>query len=235
MLNQAALLYRLQQVDQDIAKYHSRLKEIDALLSGDETVAAAVRQLDAAQAALKPVQARARDLDLEIRSVADKAKTADADLYGGRIRSPKALQELQEEIDALKRRQSQLEDDLLETMMEVETDEAGIAGAQQTLTDARAALASKQTELVDEHHRLEAEVRDAEQQREAMATGIEPSSLAVYEKLRPRFRGQVVAVLLPDGCSICGVDQTSVNAQNVRLGRALAYCESCGRILANIS
>lgn len=235
MHNQAVQLYHLQQADQDIAQHHSRLKEIEALLSGDETIAQATRQLDDAQSALKPVQARSRELDLEIRSVMDKAKSADADLYGGRIRNPKALQELQEEIAALKRRQSQLEDDLLETMMLVEEHEAQVAVAQQALTDARAALASRQTELVDEQRRLQAELGEAEPEREAMAASIDPASLAVYEKLRPRFRGSVVAVLQPDGCSICGVEQTSVNAQNVRLGRTLAYCESCGRILATSS
>ncbi|MCC6801554.1 MAG: hypothetical protein IT319_01620 [Anaerolineae bacterium] len=235
MAHQAALLYQLQQVDQEIVQHRNRLKEIEALLSGDETIAQATRQLETAQAELKPAQAHARELDLEIRSVMDKAKAADADLYGGRIRSPKALQELQEEIDSLKRRQSQLEDNLLETMMQVEESEAQVAGAQQALADARAALASRQTELVDEQQRRQAGLAEAEQERAAMAAGIEPASLAAYEKLRPRFRGQVIALLKPDGCSICGVEQTSVNAQNVRLGRTLAYCESCGRILAYTS
>lgn len=235
MVNQAALLYQLQQVDQEIARHHNRLKEIEALLGGDETIAQATRQLEAAQAELKPAQTRARDLDLEIRSVADKAKATDADLYSGRISSPKALQELQDEIDSLKRRQNQLEDDLLETMMQVEESESQVAGAQQTLADARAALASRQTELVDEQQRLKTDLARAEQERVTMAAGIEPASMAAYEKLRPRFRGQVVAILKPDGCSMCGVEQTSVHTQTVRSGRTLAYCESCGRILAYTS
>lgn len=233
MASQAAQLFQLQRVDQEIARRRSRLKDIDALLSGDETVAAASRLLDAAQAALKPVQTRARDLDLEIRSVAEKAKTADADLYGGRIRSPKALQELQEEIDSLKRRQNQLEDELLETMMQVEENEAQVAGATHVLADARAAAASQHSTLVEERARLEGALVEAERERQAMAANVEPASLAAYEKLLPRFRGQVVAILQPDGCSICGVEQTSMNAQVVRLGRTLAYCESCGRILAS--
>ena len=49
-------------------------------------------------------------LILEIKSVAEKIKSTDADLYSGRITNPKALQELQSEIDSLKRQQSQLED-----------------------------------------------------------------------------------------------------------------------------
>ena len=61
MSNQAGLLYRLQIVDLDIAKRRARLKEIDAKLNNDETIAQATQQLDAAEKALKPWQTKARD------------------------------------------------------------------------------------------------------------------------------------------------------------------------------
>lgn len=233
MAHQATLLYQLQKVDLELAQHRTRLKEIEAKLSGDETIAQATQQLEAAQTALKPWQTRARDLDLEIRSVTDKAKATDADLYGGRIRNPKALQELQDEIEALKRQQNGLEDSLLEVMLEVEEHQAQIAGAQQKLDNARAALASQQTDLIDERARLQAENVIIDQERKQKAASIEPTSLTAYDKLRQRFRGQAVALLLPDGCSMCGVEQTSMNVQAIRSDRTLAYCESCGRILAN--
>ncbi|MEP7291006.1 MAG: hypothetical protein ABI835_04445 [Chloroflexota bacterium] len=232
MANQAGLLYRLQIVDQDIMRRRTRLKEIEAKLSGDETIAQAAQQLDAAEKTLRPWQTRGRDLELEIKTVAEKATSADADLYSGRITNPKALQEIQSEIEALKRRQSQLEDDMLETMMEVEQHQAEVGDATKALTGARAALASTQTDLLDEQQRLDAEVAQAEEQRKAQAAKIEPANLAAYEKLRQRMRGQAVATLQNDGCSMCGVEQTMSNVQNARSGRTLVTCESCGRILA---
>ena len=232
MPSQASLLYGLQKVDLELGRHRARLKEIEAKLSGDETVARAQQELDAAQTALKPWQTRARDLDLEIKALAQKMKASDDDLYGGRIRSPKALQELQDEIASLKRHQSTLEDHLLEAMMEVEAHQEQVTGAQQALADARAALANQQTDLIEEGARLETEVAELEAERKEKAVGIEPASLAAYDKLRPRYKGQPVALLQPDGCSLCGVEQTSMNAQAVRSGRTLAYCESCGRILA---
>ena len=235
MANQAGLLYRLQTVDLEIARRRARLKEIEAKLSGDETIAQAAQALETAEKALKPWQVKGRDLELEIKSVAEKAKAADADLYGGRISSPKALQELQSEIDALQRRQSQLEDDLLETMMEVEQHQAQVDDGNAGLEAARATLASTQSDLLDEQKRLQAEVVQAAERRKAMAEGIEPASLAAYDKLRQRLRGQAVALLQGEGCAVCGVEQTMSNLQQARSGRSLVYCESCGRILANPS
>jgi predicted nucleic acid-binding Zn-ribbon protein len=235
MSNQAGLLYRLQIVDTDIAKRRARLKEIDAKLNNDETIAQATQQLEAAEKAIKPWQTKARDLDLEIKSVAEKSAVADGDLYSGRIANPKALQEIQSEIDALKRRQAALEDDLLETMMELEAAQTEVDSAQENLSMARAALASTQTDLLDEQAKLKAEAAEAEEQRKAMAANVEPANLAVYDKLRQRLRGQAVAKLQSSGCSLCGVEQTMSNMQAARSDRALVFCESCGRILANIS
>ncbi len=235
MQNQATLLYHLQLVDQDIARHRARLTEIDAKLNGDKSVMQATRQLSDAQEALKPVQVHARALDLEIKSVADKAKTADANLYSGRITSPKALQELQDEIDSLKRRQTQLENEMLETMMTVEANQGTVAGAEEALTQVRTAFASEQTDLREEQGRLAVELPQLEQKRADMALGVEPGNLAAYDKLRQRMRGQAVARMVEEGCTICGVEQNSMTVQKVRLGRSLVFCESCGRILADIS
>jgi predicted nucleic acid-binding Zn-ribbon protein len=235
MQNQAALLYQLQTIDLTIAQRRARLKAIDAQLRSDETIAQATQALEAAEKAIKPWQTRARDLELESKSVGDKIKSADGDLYSGKISSPKALQELQDEIAALTRHQNQLEDNLLDAMMQIEEHQGQITSAQQALTDAQTALATQHSELLEEKQRLEAEVAQMEQQREKSAVGIEPNYLAAYEKLRPRMRGQAVALLQSAGCATCGVEQTSMIVQQVRMGRNIVYCESCGRILADIS
>lgn len=231
MESQAVLLYRLQTIDLDIARRRARLKAIETLLSGDETVAQAAQAYESAERALKPWQNRARDLDLEIKAVVSKAQSADADLYSGRITSPKALQEIQDEIAALKRRQSALEDELLEAMLEVEDHQAQVAQAQDRLASAHETFAGSQADLLAEKQRLQAEIAQDEQKRAAAAAGVEPTSLAAYEKLRPRMRGQAVSLLQSGGCSMCGVEQTSMIVQQVRSGK-LVYCGTCGRILA---
>lgn len=231
-LDQAALLYGLQKLDLQIARLRARMKEIDAALNSDEDVARAAQRLDSAGEALKPWQARARDLELELKSIAAKIQETDGELYGGKVKNPKALQEMQEEVDALKRRQSQLEDALLDVMVKTDEGQAAVANATDELAQAKAAQSVKLADLVEEQKRLEGELAAAGEKRKEAAARIDPAALKTYETLRPRMRGTPVALLRENGCTACGVEQTSTIAQQVRQGRQLVLCASCGRILA---
>jgi hypothetical protein len=231
LVSQATLLYRLQTLDLTLAKRKARLAEIAAILSQDESVAQAHRRLDTANQELKPWQTRTRDLDLEIKSVAQKIQATDGALYSGKG-SPKEFQDMQEEIASLKRHQSQLEDAMLEAMMHTDEGQAAVAEAQRALDQAKAMWAGSQVDLLAEQQRLEQGAAGLEAQRQQAASAIEASALAKYEAMRIRRRGQAVARLEGDSCATCGVEQTSMIAQQVRQGAELVYCNSCGRILA---
>ncbi len=231
MASQATLLYRLQTLDLTIAKRKARLVEIAAILNQDESVAQARRHLETTNQELKPWQTRSRDLDLEIKSVVQKIQVTDNALYSGKG-SPKELRDLQDEIAALKRRQSQLEDELLEAMVHTDEGQAAVAEAQRALDQAQAAWAGSQVDLLAEQQRLEKEVAELETQRQQAASAIEAGVLSKYDAMRVKRRGQAVARLDGDSCATCGVEQTSMIAQQVRQGTELVYCASCGRILA---
>jgi uncharacterized protein len=232
MIGQATLLYRLQTLDLAIAQHRSRLDEIAAILGDDEQVSRARAALDNANQELKPWQTRARDLDLEIKGLVQKIQQTDRLLYSGKVSNPKELQDMQDELVSLRKRQGQLEDDLLEAMVRSEDGQTAVTGAQQTLDKAQATWAGSQTDLLGEKQRLENELDDLTARRKQAAAEIDPASLAKYEALRPKKRGQPVSLLQGDSCSLCGVEQTSTVAQQVRQSAQLVYCESCGRILA---
>lgn len=231
LVRQASLLYHLQTIDLAIAQRQGRLKEIEAVLGQNDAVRDATRGLETAEQTLAPWQTRSRNLDLEIKSVAQKAQTTEQTLYSGRISNPKELSDMQTEIASLKKRQGQLEDELLEAMLHVEEGQNSVADAQLALKSAQAAFAGSQTDLLAEKQRFEDELSKYKGQRQQAATGIDKAALAKYEALRPKKRGQAVALLNGDSCSVCGVEQTSQIAQQVRQGNQLVYCASCGRIL----
>lgn len=232
MASIATLLYRLQALDLAITQRKTRIQAIDALLNSDERVMRAQQTLDQAETALKPVQARARDLDLEIKSVAQKIALTDQNLYSGNVKNPKEMTELQEEIASLQRHQSVLEDELLNTMMKTDEGKVAVNEAQAALEDAKSAQASTQIDLLAERQLLETELVGFEAQREKGATTIDATTLQTYEALRPRKRGHAVALLKGDSCAMCNIEQTSIIAQQVWQGKTIVYCASCGRILA---
>lgn len=232
MTSQATLLYRLQSVDLAIVQRQNRLVEIEKTLGANPEVVAAQQQLQTAEQNLAPWQTRSRNLDLEIKSIVQKIQSTEQSLYSGTVKNPKELRDMETEIESLRRRQGQLEDEMLEAMVNVEDGQVAVADAQQTLKEVQALWAGSQTDLLGEKQRLETELENLRTQRKQAAAAVEPASLTKYDGLRSKKRGQAVAVLQGDSCATCGVEQTSMIAQQVRQGTQLINCGSCGRILA---
>lgn len=232
-VNQAAQLYRLQTLDLNIAKTRARLKQIDDLLANDEDVSRAASQVETARDAYKPLHARVTELDLEIKSVSAKIGETETELYSGKQSNPKALKELQDEVNALKRREANLQETLLEAMEQVESAATAITDAETALGTARETKVGRQADLLAEKEKLTADLATVETKRKDHAAKIDPAAIKIYDTLRPRMKGTPVALLGPDGCSACRVEQTAIISQQVRMGRQIVYCESCGRILAS--
>ncbi len=231
-MTQADALYRLQEVELTMLQAQKRLHDITAALSGNQTIRAAEEAVSAVQQVLTPLQTRSRNLELEIQSNNDKIKQTDEALYSGRVRNPKELQDMQQEIEALKHRNRDLEDTLLEVMLLVEGAEAELRNAQSNLAAARADWEKEHQHLLEEQNRLKADFTVQKQKREQVLADVSEESVKVYSALKPRKNNQPVALLLNQSCSFCRVEQEMAVIAEARKGQKLVTCSSCGRILA---
>lgn len=231
-MSQAAALYHLQQIELAISKSQQRLDEILTALQNDSAVAAARSVVEQAQKARSPLHARVRDLELEIQTTNQKAKATEQQLYSGSVKNPKVMQEMQEEIEALKNRGEQLEERLLEAMLELEEADEQHSAAEKSLTEVMAVWETEHADLLAEQSSLQAQTAELEAQRETAVKAINPQSLKAYTTLKPRRGGQPVALLQGNTCAACGVEQTTTMVQEVRRDEKLITCSNCGRILA---
>jgi predicted nucleic acid-binding Zn-ribbon protein len=177
-------------------------------------------------------QTRARDLSLEIDSLAEKRDAAQKRLYSGIITNPKEMTDVQREIEALQRQRTKLDDDRAEAELEIEQIESTQREARGKLSQAEAAFAQSQAGLIAEKARLMAEQATNARRRQEAAAPIPAATLVRYDDLRAKKRGIAVALLKDGSCTVCGVEQTTVLTQQVRAGQQLILCHSCGRILA---
>lgn len=214
-----------------IARAQKRLTELAAALQEQSAVTEAARVVEAAQQTLTPLQAKARNLDLELQSTAGKIQATDAQLYSGRVRNPKELQDMQQEIQSLKKHHSDLEDQLLETMLKVDDAETALRNAQGRLASVKAEWEAAHGQFLEEQSRLQTQVKPLAVQREEAAKLLDAESLRLYNQLRPRKNNQPVALLAGNSCSVCRVEQDLAVAGEVRRGQKLTTCMSCGRIL----
>ena len=202
---------------------------------------------DAAAAALRDVEAQLADqtaqrddlarqqkkVDDEVELLKEKRAGFDAKLYGGTVTNPGELQDLQEEIDALSRRITALEDDEIEIMEQVEPVEA-------SLRELTATLQQRQTVLADAELRLtaaEAEVLAAiDAETAARAASVEPvpaDLLDEYANLRGGPGGIGVARLIGTQCGACHLTLSAMEAARMRklADGEVGHCDECGRIL----
>ncbi|MBG0771275.1 MAG: hypothetical protein H0S82_06170 [Anaerolineaceae bacterium] len=224
-------LYRLQKLDTQIDQIESRLQEIDQALSDDRRVRKAQITLKKAKDAAQKAKSALRQIENQVGDTRLKRKTTQASLFSGKIKNPKALQDLQMETEALARYIAKLEDQQLDAMITSEAADEAESDADKALLQAKGTAAEENASLLGEKTGLEDDLNKAQREKEAVLQSVKESNLALYQKLRKSKRGTAVASITDDGCSICGQALTPADIQAVRSGSSLVFCPSCGRIL----
>jgi hypothetical protein len=187
--------------------------------------------LDTADKELTSARRLLRDAEGAVETQRIKIEQTDASLYGGKVRNPKELQDLQNESASLKRYLQTLEDRQLDGMIALEQAESDQKRCQGLLEAARSAFSQKQSGLLQEKETLQKEVSKLDSERQAAASQIPAANLAEYEKLRPLKRGLAVASVTDESCDGCGATLAPAEWQAARAPQRLCFCPSCGRIL----
>jgi uncharacterized protein len=231
-MSQALKLNQLQTTDDKIQQITQRLQEITEILSNDEVVQQAKQAVDDAEATLRPLKTSATNLELELEGTLNKSKATEERLYSGTVKNTKELEDMQQELASLKKRQDQLEETMLETMMAVEAAEADLQDKQAQLEKKRQAASHQNEALTTEQAHKTGELNQLQQQRDDIRADVAADELQRYDQLKARFRGGVVvAKMNMEGtCTYCGVRQTSILEKEVRRGN-IAQCSNCQRIL----
>jgi len=194
----------------------------------------------AAAKAIEPVVGERSALAREEKRLEDDAATVNAKatsenkrLYSGTVTSPRELQAIHEEIESLKRRQSELEDHALDLMMKIEPLDATIGASEQEQKSRDAQVDAVSQELTVAEAEIDAEIDALGVKRTTLVAEFEPAVIGQYESLRRELGGVAVARLEQGSCRGCHIKLSSVEFDRVKHQppEAVVYCEHCGRIL----
>ncbi len=230
-MSRALSLYRLQAIDLDTDRARTRLKEIEAALGDSEALPRARSQLAEAEARLQASSRAAKSAEHAVASHQAKLEQAETALYGGRIRNPKELQDLQNEVEALRRYKPTLEERLLDALVELEEAELLRESLAEEVSRLEALLSAKRSLLIEERERVLADIERLGAEREAALASIADGDQHLYDRLRASRGSMAVALLQDDSCSACGMAQSHSERQAIRMGGDLVCCKHCGRIL----
>ncbi len=224
-------IYRLQQTDIQIEQVENRLAQIRQTLENDAEARQANSRLAETKENWHKAEQRLRQYEAEAESQRLKIEQHEASLYGGTVQNPKELQDLQNEIAALKRQLAALEDKQLQAMLECEEAEREYASAQAAREVTLARLGAQNKGLNDELVSLERDLQRLYAERQAITTAMPANLLTQYENLRQSRHGRALATVSDNSCDACGTTLTAAIQQAARSPAQIAFCPTCGRIL----
>jgi predicted nucleic acid-binding Zn-ribbon protein len=170
-------------------------------------------------------------LEHEVDSLSQKAAAEEKRLYDGSIVNTKELESLQREIENLKKRRTDREDELLGLMEEREGVEARRTAAEATAgalrTDVDRISSSGDAELAE----ITAELGSIASRRGELVALVDPELLELYGDLRAQKKGVGVAALVDGVCQGCHEKLAAMELDKLKKTEGIPRCQHCRRIL----
>ena len=204
--------------------------ELAQLEQRDAQLRSSAASLEAQQGDLKRAQAKAEaDVD-QVRLRIDRDRKR---LDAGQVASPRDLENLQSEISSLARRQSDLEEIVLDLMERQE----GVQASREAADAERAEIGTTRDVVTARRDAALAEIGEqagkAADQRASLAAQEPADLLALYERMRQQHGGVGAAALRRGRCEGCHLSLNTVDLNSIRAADPdeVLRCEECRRIL----
>jgi len=228
-------LLELADLDAELARIDHRRRslpevaEVERIDARDAELRDAIVTAETSEKDLAREQAKAEaDVDqVRTRSARDRER-----LDAGQVSSPRDLEVLQSEIASLLRRQSELEDVVLDVMERREAAQSSrdsLAAERTELTARRQTAAARRDEALGE---LGEQSEKAADRRAAVAAQVPADLLDLYERMRAQH-GVGAAALRGGRCEGCHLTLNTVDLNRIRAADddEVLRCEECRRIL----
>ena len=215
-----------------LAHRRRTLPELAAVEAAQEAQRTLSDDVVRAETEVRDLDREQKRLEADVDTVRQRASRDQSRIDSGGA-TPKEITGLQHELESLHRRQSDLEDQVLELMERREAADAALAAAQSGL----AAAQSDQERAEQQRDAVLAEIADAEQRhratRDEVAGTVPADLLALYERIAKQTGSTGAAHLHARRCEGCRIEfyGTELSAYRSADPHTVLRCENCGRIL----
>jgi predicted nucleic acid-binding Zn-ribbon protein len=224
-------LYGLQEIDLEMDAKQSALAEAEERVGESEEVQAAAEQVEQQRLTVDEMRKRLKAAEWEVDDLTTKIQPVEKRLYGGSVRNPKELADIEEDVRSLQGRKRTLEDRALDAMSELEDAERALRAAQEESTALTDSWRDEQARLTAEGEALKAALADLEEQRKEQRGRLDAATLALYDALRSAHQGRAVAKIERGTCGGCRISLPMNILQKARGADTFVQCTSCERIL----
>ena len=230
-------LLELTELDAELSRIDHRAKNLPAQQQLEEAQSArreANERLAAVQIALEDLDGQVAKFESEIDAVRQREDRDRSLLAAGTV-DAKQLTELQHELETLERRQSSLEDSLLEVMERREELQSQQAGELAEIDELQSKLTEAQRACDEARHEIDQLRHQSVSRRDELVSELDADFVALYE--RQRARGGAGAGLLQGRrCGACRIeiDKGELARISAAADDEVLRCPECGAILLRV-
>lgn len=229
MRDQILVLDTLQRIDMELSQLEKNLREYPEKISDYESeIEASRKKLENSKKIKQEILVNKSGIELEILQNEDLIKTADQKLF--EIKTHKEYEALQKQIADTKRKNSALEDNLLEQMVKLEGLESRIAKEEEELANRENEYTDKIAGFKEKIEELKILYPPKIEEKVKIASGLTPDILSIYERVKKR-NGFVLAVARNEVCMGCYMHIPAQLFNEVLTLSRLIQCPSCQKFL----
>ncbi len=229
-------LYALQQLDIHLSQLeyrheHHPLRE--AIVAADDALATSRETLEEIAGREHDLERSRKRLDDEVATVSRKRGEIKAKLYDGSVTASKDLLAMQEEERHLGERQTQLEDEELEFMEQLEGTASERAVVEATSAPQVKRRAELEQELTVALAETEAETAKVQIERNDTVANVPADMVSRYDQRRKDLGGIAVARVVKSACDGCHLSLSAVAVDSIKKlpDDEVVLCDQCGRML----
>ena len=230
MIEDLRLVYELQGTDDRLAAFRrERLRLAEEGERIDAGIQQAEQALEEMRNALEAKRKAYRDLERDLEQAEDSIRKFKEQQFA--VKTNKEYAALDAEIRRSEGAKSDLEEQALFAMEEIEARSTELAETVGALEAQRADAARRKAHLESEQAKLAEEEAATRNAREEWTAQIPEDLLSRYEKVRDHNHGVGVATVKSRACSGCFRLITPQDINLIRRSDRRMYCEGCGAIL----
>ena len=230
MREQIEILATLQEVDRGIKeKSGARGALLAELQKKQEEIQARNSEMTALRGEWEGKEKARREKELQLQD--ENKKAIDKRMRMTRIKNIKELQALQREIDQIKQGNSQLEEELIKLMEELEVSAASVRAKEEELKQLEDAWKEKRGGIEAEVAGIDKAVADASAVRQSIAARLNRELIGRYELIFSRRGGTAVVSVAEGICQGCFMNIPPQLWNEIIRSDKLILCPSCHRIL----
>jgi len=223
-------LIRLQTIDLSIQELRTRIDKFPGISKAlDQKLKSAQTAVDTAKENAKSNQGGRKKLEAEIASIETKISKYRDQMMA--VKTNEEYRALQHEIDHAQKAIRKLEDDILNLMIEAETGQAELKGAEAALKQDQEKVHAERKQLEEENKRDLSALDSYLKERKEIETAVSPDLVSRYERIRKHRGGVGVAAARNEVCEICQVRIRPQVFQEIRKNDQIIACDACQRIL----